>query len=221
MTNLNPARTYNSPRMAARHASILAAARAGLTEKGFNGVTMQELADRAGVTKKTLYNVFGNKDDLLFAAVAEVVDDYRESGSHSEPGIMAIVASRDAALDQVAGAPDYANAMTATLMQVDDDHPLVRMLLRDSVAFNEEQLRLEEARGGLRDDCNPTAVAEQITGQAWGCIVLFYKGVLSLEQFQKQSRLGLLLVLREVARGEARDRMSDQIERLMKEQERR
>ena len=49
-----------------------AAAREELTEKGYDGVTMEALAERAGVVKKTLYNLYGSKDDLLMAASAEI-----------------------------------------------------------------------------------------------------------------------------------------------------
>jgi AcrR family transcriptional regulator len=40
-----------------------------LTRKGFNGVTMEGVALKAGVAKGTLYLYFKNKDDLLEAAV--------------------------------------------------------------------------------------------------------------------------------------------------------
>lgn len=54
-----------------RRENILAAARKLLTEHGFEGVTMRELAKDSGVTPKTLYHLFESKEKLLLTAVEE------------------------------------------------------------------------------------------------------------------------------------------------------
>ena len=55
---------------------------------------MEGLAGRAGVTRKTLYNQFGSKHELLLAAVAEVIESYRAVEGEAEPGIPALLESR-------------------------------------------------------------------------------------------------------------------------------
>jgi len=51
---------------------ILVAARALITEKGYEGVNMRDLAAAAKVTPKTLYYQFGSKEDLLRSAVEDM-----------------------------------------------------------------------------------------------------------------------------------------------------
>jgi AcrR family transcriptional regulator len=65
-----------------RRENILAAARKLISEKGYEGVTMRDLARESGVAPKTLYHQFENKEKLLRTAVEErfrylyqVIDD--------------------------------------------------------------------------------------------------------------------------------------------------
>jgi AcrR family transcriptional regulator len=54
-----------------RREDILAAARVLIAERGYDGVTMRDLARASGVAPKTLYHQFDNKENLLRAAVEE------------------------------------------------------------------------------------------------------------------------------------------------------
>jgi AcrR family transcriptional regulator len=52
-----------------RKRRILEVARVLIAERGFDGVTMRDLADQSLVSVPTLYNLFGGKSQLLSAAV--------------------------------------------------------------------------------------------------------------------------------------------------------
>ncbi|MEO0962828.1 MAG: helix-turn-helix domain-containing protein, partial [Pseudomonadota bacterium] len=56
------------PRSAATEQAIFSAARALLTEEGYDGVTIEGVARRAGVGKQTIYRRFDGKAQLLIAA---------------------------------------------------------------------------------------------------------------------------------------------------------
>ncbi|MGV7942548.1 TetR family transcriptional regulator, partial [Mycobacterium kansasii] len=63
-------------------ATILAAAEALIAERGFDRTSLQQVADRAGVTKANVYYYFRTKEALLGGVVAphaqalrELVDD--------------------------------------------------------------------------------------------------------------------------------------------------
>lgn len=58
-----------------RKRRILDVARQLITAKGYDGVTMRELADASLVSVPTLYNLFGGKNELLFAAVESYFSD--------------------------------------------------------------------------------------------------------------------------------------------------
>jgi AcrR family transcriptional regulator len=52
----------------------LSAARALFAERGYNEVTMDEVAAKVGVTKPLLYNYFGNKESLYIACMERAGD---------------------------------------------------------------------------------------------------------------------------------------------------
>lgn len=196
-----PLRTYNSPRLLARQEGILAAARDELAEKGFQGVTMNRLAERAGVTKKTLYNIFQSKESLLLAAISEVIGIYRDVPLDSEAGLPAILSSRRAAIAQVTAAPDYACAMLTALVQEEEGGRLTQLLLDDSVASLAHHLEIEKTKAGLGADTDAKTLALQLAGQAWGQVLLFHRRVIDLDQFSNGSIEGLLMLLMANAEG--------------------
>jgi TetR/AcrR family transcriptional regulator, regulator of autoinduction and epiphytic fitness len=51
---------------------ILDAADAAFREKGFPNVSMEEIAQRAGLTRKTLYNLFNSKEEIAAQIIARV-----------------------------------------------------------------------------------------------------------------------------------------------------
>src|SRR5258707_15291005 len=88
--DVNP-RTYNSPRriVAAtqtRERIVVAAAAILATAEGISGFSLQAVADKAGVTRLTVYNQFGSRRTLLEA----VFDDMAVRGGLAGiPGGMA------------------------------------------------------------------------------------------------------------------------------------
>lgn len=197
-------RRPRSERQQQRQVSILEAARSALTEKGYDGVTMNELAERAGVVRKTLYNLYGSKDDLLLAAISEVIDGYRGEALSAERGIASIVASRMAGARQVVATPEYAEAMARALMQAEAGHALVKILLKNAVADHVVDLDAAQADGELEPYVDVPQLAEQIVGQSWGVLLLWIKGLVPLDEFEARSVDGLLLLLLAVTRGPRR-----------------
>lgn len=68
MSTPRPATRRRMPR-AQREAQILAVAEQVFAELGYQGTTMDEIAERVGVTKPLIYDYFGSKDGLLVACV--------------------------------------------------------------------------------------------------------------------------------------------------------
>ena len=59
-------------RLAARHAAIVAAARAAASEGGMAAVQIALVARRAGIAAGTVYRYFPGKTDLIAAVLAEI-----------------------------------------------------------------------------------------------------------------------------------------------------
>ena len=70
-----------------RKRRILDVARKLIAEKGYDGVTMRELADLSLVSVPTLYNLFGGKNELLFAAVESYFKDLLGGSALATAGV--------------------------------------------------------------------------------------------------------------------------------------
>ncbi|MBQ9011954.1 MAG: TetR/AcrR family transcriptional regulator [Bacilli bacterium] len=64
--------------MTEKQKQIIKTAREMFSEYGYKKVTMDELAKKSGVTKKTIYTYFKDKDDLIKYFVFEKVDEIKE-----------------------------------------------------------------------------------------------------------------------------------------------
>tara|TARA_A100001037_G_C15144187_1_gene635432 strand:- start:2583 stop:3206 length:624 start_codon:yes stop_codon:yes gene_type:complete len=100
-----------------RREDILTAARKLITELGYDGVTMRQLAKESGVAPKTLYHQFQNKEKLLRAAVEEryrylyrLIDE-----AEIERGIDRLYYILDAVSDTTEKNADYARALRPLL----------------------------------------------------------------------------------------------------------
>ena len=65
----SPRPTVGRPKDPAKRAAVLDAAMALFSEQGFDGVSMDQIAQTAGVSKLTVYSHFGDKEGLLSAVV--------------------------------------------------------------------------------------------------------------------------------------------------------
>src|SRR5262245_55817705 len=76
----------NDPRVVRTRAAVVDAARTLFLRKGYAGTTMEEIAAAAGLTKRTVYNNYGDKEALFTQIVADVIAYAEEfaQGLHEE-----------------------------------------------------------------------------------------------------------------------------------------
>ena len=94
----------NDPRVVRSKAAVVDAARALFLRKGYAGTTMEEIAAQAGLTKRTVYNNYGDKDALFTEIVADVLA-FAEAfarGLHEEFAARVSGANLATALDDLA-----------------------------------------------------------------------------------------------------------------------
>jgi AcrR family transcriptional regulator len=125
--------------------AISAAAMALFAARGFDEVTISQVADAAGVSKMTVTNYFPRKEDLVFDRAAMTIASLADAAAGRAPGesLLAAVrrdyARRIAAGDVVLGPPTAAFArlvrdsptLTARLRQLADQ---VERALGDAIA---------------------------------------------------------------------------------------
>lgn len=63
-------------RTAARSAQLLTATARLMERDGSNAVSMQAIAEQAGVSVGLIYRYFGGKEELLFAVIKDVLDEF-------------------------------------------------------------------------------------------------------------------------------------------------
>jgi len=94
----------DDPRVVRSRAAVVDAARTLFMRHGYAGTTMEDIAALAGLTKRTVYNNYGDKDALFTQIVADVLT-YAESfarGLHEEFTVGVTGANLRATLDDLA-----------------------------------------------------------------------------------------------------------------------
>lgn len=103
-----------------------------LAEDAWQDVTMAEIAGRAGVSRQTLYNAFGNRDELAQAYLL------REAGRFMSAVEEAVASAAPDARRALGSAAELFLSLAST-------HPMVRAL---STQEGEELVALATVRGG-------------------------------------------------------------------------
>ncbi|WP_336974209.1 TetR/AcrR family transcriptional regulator [Sphingobium aromaticiconvertens] len=68
--------TYSSPAIIERRRRILEETRKVIAEQGIAALSMNEIGQRAGVAKRTLYNAFQTRERMIASAIQEYFDEY-------------------------------------------------------------------------------------------------------------------------------------------------
>lgn len=216
MNQANTKRKYESPRQLARQSMILAAAREMLDEGGYDGLTMRGLARKAGVAQGTLYNLYGSKDDLVIAAVDDLLEGLGEEITRRtpEPGIDAILTQAQVTGANIQAAPAYAAAMTRIVMNAQDDARMVELVFSRYYPAVRRCLHAAEKAGELVEDVNVDAVARHMSGNSWGVILLWVMGMLPIEQIVRERERSALLVLIGITREPRRSQLEERLQAL-------
>ncbi len=188
---------YSSPRQLERQQRILDCARQAISDVGYEALTMKDLAEASEVSIKTLYNLYGSKDELLLSAVVDLLADLPglPNVQAASPGIARLRANLDAASAQVVATPAYAETMARALFQAGKDHRLIDILLRNTQQVILEQLQHAAEEGEIRAEVDLLAAATALAGHQWSTVLMWSKGLLKTEEFEAAARRSQLLSL--------------------------
>ncbi|WP_051133219.1 TetR/AcrR family transcriptional regulator [Nocardia paucivorans] len=151
-----------------RAEAIFTAAIDLLTTHGYDGMTIEAVAHRAGVNKTTIYRWWPSKDALLADALAESrVLSFAVPDTGSLRGDLLALAQ---GITGLLTDPDTAVIATAALAAA-PTHPQIAAITRAFFAdrMNREQQIFDRAlaRGELRPEAVPTAVMDLLAGAIW------------------------------------------------------
>jgi AcrR family transcriptional regulator len=77
--------TYSSPAIRERRRRILEETRRMIADEGLANFNMNELCKRAEVAKRTLYNAFQTREQLIASAISEYFEEYVQRIPYSAP----------------------------------------------------------------------------------------------------------------------------------------
>jgi AcrR family transcriptional regulator len=152
--------------------AIAATARRLFAQRGFDAVTVAEIAMAADVSEKTVFNHFATKEDLVFAGGDTRLAQLQEAIASRPPGTSVLDvfrANTEAMLDTVAAGEG-------------DDRLVVPRIVRDSPTLQKRLATgwehevatlvavVAEATGADEDDLVPAVVARTL---AWTLITIF------------------------------------------------
>jgi len=140
-----PATSFRDRQRQMREEAILEAAHRLFAEKGFQGMTMDELAARVGIAKGSLYQHFRSKEELLGVALVSFMDrisEYVDSLPSAQPAIERLKQTYRRALHLrfQEGFPDIFNAKS-----------LIKESLSHQPVYTAAANRLVKALAGLVD----------------------------------------------------------------------
>jgi len=192
---------------AERRARIGKAARKLLAERGYEGLTMRDLANAARVAVPTLYNLFGSKDAILVAELEAHARDYaarfpRGNGSFFSRAMAAF----DAGMQLIEDSPELYRASMQMFMTSPESRDMQHRLEDGYIAIMAGNLAAAKAAGQLADWADPPLVARHLFAQYMCTFIAWGIGELDLPTFRAAALSGLCHILVGVARGEfARD----------------
>ncbi|RNM12088.1 TetR/AcrR family transcriptional regulator [Nocardioides pocheonensis] len=153
--------TTTQTRKPGARARLIAAAERLFYAEGIHAVGVDRLCAEAGVSKRSLYQHFGGKDDVVTAMVQARADEFGRqlTGENRSPRGRVLVVFE--ALDRGSEAPDFHGCpfVGAVTELKDRDHPAAR-LAREQKNRLTEYFQAALIDGGARD---PGLLAPQLT----------------------------------------------------------
>ena len=198
-----PQAKYASTKMADRRARILKAARKYVADVGYESVTTRGLAERAGVSPATLFNIYGSKEALIAASVEDHLAGFLGRSGPPLTSVGQLIASIKRMPKEIIALAPYSEAMVAIYFSSETDNP-VRDTLRETAQSKQSALfHILKERGELADWIDPAALSDQITNGLFAVIHDWAIGRLSDADLGKRLLSVTLVVLAAATKGAA------------------
>ena len=188
----------------ARRASIMETARQMIAEKGYESITIRELAVACRVSVPTLYNQFGGKDQLLAAAIEDhfVGDPDQVKIKTSLIGLDRIFAILDFITLQFLQAPDFHRRLLEAFGSLDSMQQVQRSITASLAHEIGQELGVMQHKGELEAWVDPELLAGQVTTAFISSTIIWGSGIIKENQLAASVQYGTGLVLAGVVGGE-------------------
>lgn len=202
----------------ARRAAILRTAREMIAERGYESITIRELAEACRVSVPTLYNQFGGKDKLLAAAIEDHFGGGQENARilTELAGLERIFAILEFIAEQFLAEPGFHRRLLeafSSLESTQDVQVSITASLANEIAGELEFMREQEALASWVD---VELLSGQVTTAFVSATVIWGSGQIENEQLQASIEYGTGLVLLAAATGDSVDQIRSRVEKAQK-----
>lgn len=203
MNNVKPL----TPKQEDRRRRILSAARKMVADHGYDGMVMSEVAENAGVSPTTLYNLYNTKDELLLEALRDLlVESYQQLDQQVPPErgwqYLHRVVQNGAELRR--SEPAYGEAIVNALLRSVPGDALTQLLLENVRQDFHYSLEKMAQRGELAPNVDIEHLAIILLGNYWSTFLLMSKGVEKLPRLRLSLEINMLSVLLASTHGDTR-----------------
>lgn len=189
---------------AERRARIQTAARELVATRGYEGLTMRELAQAARVAVPTLYNLFGSKDAILVAeleAQAMQIAALLPNGG-GDSFYARGMAAFETGMQLVEKAPALYRAVMQMFLTSPESAGMRRRLEEGYIAIMASNLRAAKAAGQLADWAEPDTIARHMFALYMAAFLAWGVGELDQPGFRAAALSGVCHILIGPARGQ-------------------
>jgi AcrR family transcriptional regulator len=183
-----------------RRRRILDAASHLVETDGLDGVTMRRLAERAGVSYATVYNLVGAKEDVLVAVLRAGLEDLADKLAALESGdpLQRAEAMVTGMVEHFVARPALYQPLLQAVHEPAAGARGLPIRLR-TIARHEALIREAIDQGLLRDELDPHVLARHITLAVNGAIRRWAAGEMGATGFHAESGYALRVSLLGVA----------------------
>lgn len=193
---------------AKRRERIISAARLLMRETGDVGFSMRALASRASVSIATPYNLFGSKQEIMFAVLAADLEDYqRKLESIQTDEIEVFFEAVSLATSLYSREPSFYKAVLFSVYS-DGGRRFRSIFSGPRHTMWKNLIRAAIAKGYLRDDIDADAFAINLSHTFFSCILEWVNDQLSLAELEARVQFGFALALLAIATDNARERLN-------------
>jgi len=193
-----------TPRQRAKRQAILNTVREQLSEGGYEGLTIRSIADGAGVSPSTLYEIFHSKDSLVLAAIRDSLKFFAAMEADCEPGLDHLVMR----LDSLATGLEVAGEVASQLLfRSEPDSEVTALLLNGAIAARRDVLIEMKRLKQVNENVDVGLYSRLLAYATWGPILLSVKGVLPKQELRRELIRSSVEPLLAVATEKSKQRM--------------
>lgn len=175
-----------TPRQAERREAVVQSVRFHLEEYGFDGLSMRKVAQEAGVSPSTLYEIYGSKESLILYAIKDSLFNLAVEEDQYEPGLERFLHRLESIAHMFEDLPDTADAISRLLFQGTSSSPANVVFLDNAIEARRtslcEMLEMKQLKKGIDVDF----YSRTLISLTWGTALFRIKGKFSPGDFRSE-----------------------------------